>query len=71
MFSLHENKTIRPFKGFHLAYDPGLFHTGIVQGGQQGIGILAPGQAHHHLVTITDHAVIGDGGTDIAPQALL
>ena len=38
---------------------------------EQGIGVLAPGEANHHLVTGFDHAEVGDGSAGEAPQPLL
>jgi hypothetical protein len=37
---------------------------------EQGEGILAAGQADHHLVAGTDHVEIGDRLADLAAQAL-
>jgi hypothetical protein len=38
---------------------------------QQGVRILATGEADHDAVTFLDHIIIFDGLTDIAAQALL
>ena len=38
---------------------------------QQGVAVLAAGEAHHHPVAIVDHAVVDDGVAHLAPQALL
>ena len=43
----------------------------IAQDFQHGVGILAAGQAHHHLVALTDHIEIGNGTTDLTPQLLM
>ena len=37
---------------------------------EQPKGILAPGEAHHHLVAFFNHVVVGDGLTNFAPQTL-
>ncbi|MCW0448241.1 hypothetical protein NB706_001075 [Xanthomonas sacchari] len=37
---------------------------------QQGVAVLAAGQAHHDLVAGADHAEIGDGLADLPAQAL-
>ncbi len=37
---------------------------------EQGIGILAAGEADHHLVALADHVEIGDRLADLAAQAL-
>jgi hypothetical protein len=34
------------------------------------VGVLATGQADHHLVAVLDHVEVGDGLADLAPQAL-
>src|SRR5690606_18820214 len=35
---------------------------------QQGVAVLAAGQAHHDLVASLDHAEVGDGLADLAAQ---
>jgi hypothetical protein len=37
---------------------------------EQGVGILAAGQADHDLVALPDHAEVGDGLAHLAAQAL-
>jgi aromatic ring-opening dioxygenase catalytic subunit (LigB family) len=37
---------------------------------EHGVAVLAAGQAHHHLVAVLDHPVVGDGLADLAAQAL-
>ena len=38
---------------------------------EQGVAVLAAGEANHHPVALVDHAVVDDGVTDLAAQALL
>ena len=43
----------------------------IAQNLQHGVGILAAGQAHHHLVAVLDHVEVGDRPAGLAAQLLL
>jgi hypothetical protein len=37
---------------------------------QQGVAVLATGQAHHDFVTVFDHPEVGDSLADLTVQAL-
>src|SRR3546814_11857045 len=37
---------------------------------EQGVAVLAAGQADHDLVAVIDHAEVGDRATDLVAQAL-